>query len=175
MTATKEPDYTRYSLEQLERARRSIDVERFPERTKILDILIADRKARAAELAEAAATGGQRREECDDECSSSRRGGVAVKTPGQALSAIFAFGVMGIGGAVMMWLSGMAEGEQRYFVLFWLLIALFQMGQYSLEYRRLKRETATTTAPLPTPVPPPITTAGPHRTDQPNASPVQRL
>lgn len=43
-TTSSHPDYHRYSLEQLERARRSIAVDRFPERTQLLDILIADRR-----------------------------------------------------------------------------------------------------------------------------------
>ncbi len=46
---TTNPDYVNYSLEQLERARRSIDVERFPERTHLLDVLIADRMRRQSD------------------------------------------------------------------------------------------------------------------------------
>lgn len=44
MSTSREPDYVRYTLEQLECARSTIDVERFPERTKLLDTLIADRR-----------------------------------------------------------------------------------------------------------------------------------
>lgn len=40
------PDYSHYSLEQLQRARRSIDTERFPERTERLEQLIRERAAR---------------------------------------------------------------------------------------------------------------------------------
>ncbi len=40
------PDYVRYSLDQLRTARRTIDSERFPERTSLLELLIADREHR---------------------------------------------------------------------------------------------------------------------------------
>lgn len=40
------PDYGKYSLEQLQRARRNIDAERFPERTLRLEDLISERIAR---------------------------------------------------------------------------------------------------------------------------------
>lgn len=47
MSMTQEPDYICYSLEQLQRACRRIDSERFPERSRVPDVLFANRQLRA--------------------------------------------------------------------------------------------------------------------------------
>lgn len=43
-----EPDYSEYTIDELREARGSIDTERYPDRTRLLDTLIRDREAVSA-------------------------------------------------------------------------------------------------------------------------------
>lgn len=195
MTASKEPDYTRYSLEQLERARRSIDVERFPERTKILDILIADRKLRAAEAPVPPQTAPEPE---NAPWFRRRKATFEFKSRSQVVLAAAGTIVIGGGGAALMLLQDLSDRSVQIFLFMWVASTLFNLGHLLLEYRRLgsaEQPTGTKSnpvspAPPQTTTPPAATSAEPpimashdrapqptlgQRPRNPNSSPIQRL
>lgn len=138
MTMSKEPDYVRYSLEQLERARRSIDVERFPERTKILDILIADRKHRQQEADAAAQSSSSPAN--TSEGSDYRKNYFEFKTPAQALLSMLGSLVFGVVGIAIMLMEGMTGDINLLFVTVWGLISLLNATHCMIEFQRLRKQ-----------------------------------
>ncbi|MFZ5843835.1 MAG: hypothetical protein ACOY3E_13165 [Pseudomonadota bacterium] len=175
---SKEPDYTRYSLEQLERARRSIDVERFPERTRILDILIADRKLRAAE---AAATQAPPPATTEESWFDSRRRALEYKTRGQVLLAAAGTLIIAGGGVAIMLQQDLTDRSLQIFFFIWCAGLLVNLGHLLLEYRRLAPPAAATVitqATAPVSAPPPARRTEVTASDQPRgpaASPIERL
>ncbi len=175
MTLSREPDYIHYTLEQLERARRSIDVERFPDRSHLLDVLIADRKLRQAESLQGQPNP-QETADHGDGWFTSHRNERRYNTPGQALLGMAATVVFGAGGFAWMWSKGLQDNSMKLFAGLWVLVNLFGLAHTFLEYRRLKALTSVVPQqPVPAPVNPTANRPVSKPISNSNTSPVQRL
>lgn len=130
---SKQPDYLSYTLEQLERARRTIDVARFPERAALLDDMIAERKQRHTVPQPLQVRGPFANTD------TLREPRLRVRTPVQALFALLITLSVGAGGWFWSERSGISINEATLpiFVCGGLLTLLFAT-HWLLEYHTLK-------------------------------------
>ena len=127
------PDYTRYSLERLQEARRNIDTERFPERTHLLDVLIADRQLRGEVIPPPPA-------------EPSRHSLPEPKTPGQALLMMAVSAIVISLMAVVSYRPTTTHPQGKWFLILLGVIGAYQIAHFALCYVQLrKQQTATPT------------------------------
>lgn len=121
------PDYTRYSLERLQEARRNIDTERFPERTHLLDVLIADRQLRGEVIPPPPPP------------EPGRHSLPEPKTPGQALLMMAASVVFLSIMAALSYHPTTTHPQDNWFVMLIGVIGAYQIIHLAMCYVRLKK------------------------------------